>query len=400
MKHGRMLEPDLALDLAPHLEPLAKPLFAPLFEKIKLGAHTLKNRIVLPPLTRQRSGAGDVPTDLMARYYRQRAGAGFIVSEGTQIEPRGQGYAWTPGIYSQAQIDGWRKVTDAVHEEGGVIFAQLWHVGRVSHTALQPGNEAPIAPSAILAERVKAFIETSPGVGSLVAPSMPRALTIAEIKALVALYAQAARNAISAGFDGVEIHAANGYLVNQFISAHANQRDDEYGGSLENRLRFLREIVQAVSAAIGPERLGVRFTPLFSSTDQDRVYIGFVEDDPHQTYIEAIKILETAGTAYVSIAEADWDNAPDLPEDFRRAVRQTFSGRIIYAGRYTAQRAEPLVKAGLADLIGIGRPFIANPDLPQRIANGWPLNALDPVTLYGGTEKGFTDYPVHSAAAV
>jgi len=374
--------------------------YGPLFEPIKLGNHTLKNRIVLPPLTRQRSGPGDVPTDLMATYYRQRASAGFMVSEGTQIEPRGQGYAWTPGIYSQAQIDGWHKVTDAVHAEGGVIFAQLWHVGRVSHTALQPNNDAPIAPSAIQAEKAKAFIETGPGVGTLVAPSMPRELTIPEIKDLVELYAQAARNAIRAGFDGVEIHSANGYLINQFISAHANQREDEYGGSLQNRLRFLREIVEAVSAVVGPERLGVRFAPLFTSTDQDRVYIGFVEDDPHQTYVEAIKVLENAGIAYVSIAEADWDNAPDLPEDFRRDVRKTFSGRIIYAGRYTAQRGLPLVEAGLADLIAIGRPFIANPDLPQRIANGWLLNAVDPVTLYGGTEKGFTDYPVYASAAV
>lgn len=231
-----------------------------LFEPTTLGRYTLKNRIVLPPLTRQRSGQpGDVPTALMAAYYRQRASAGFMVSEGAQIEPRGQGYSWTPGIYSEAQIEGWRKVTDAVHAEGGIIFAQLWHVGRVSHTALQPGGAAPVAPSAIQAEKVKAFIETARGVGTLVAPSMPRELSAAEVQELVALYAQAARNAVSAGFDGVEIHAANGYLVNQFISAHANRRTDDYGGSLPNRLRFLREIVQAVSAVVGPDRLGVRF---------------------------------------------------------------------------------------------------------------------------------------------
>jgi N-ethylmaleimide reductase len=370
---------------------------SPLFEPITLGRHTLKNRIVLPPLTRQRSGQpGDVPTSLMASYYRQRAGAGFMISEGTQIEPRGQGYAWTPGIYSQAQINGWRKVTDAVHAEGGVIFAQLWHVGRVSHTALQPDNLAPIGPSAIQAQKVKAFIETSPGVGTLVAPSVPRELSVVEIKELVALYAQAAKNALIAGFDGVEIHSANGYLVNQFISEHANQREDEYGGSLQNRLRFLREIVQAVAAVVGADRLGVRFTPLFTTTDQDRVYIGFVEDDPHQTYIEAIKVLEEAGIAYLSIAEADWDNAPDLPEEFRRDVRRTFSGRIIYAGRYTGQRGLRLVEAGLADLIAMGRAFIANPDLPKRIANGWPLNALNPATVYGGAEEGFTDYPEYS----
>lgn len=370
---------------------------AALFTPIDMGRITLKNRIVLPPLTRQRSAQpGDIATDLMATYYRQRAGAGFMVSEGTQIEPRGQGYAWTPSIYSQAQIDGWRKVTEAVHAEGGVIFAQLWHVGRVSHNALQPDGQAPVAPSAIQAQKVKAFIQTGPGAGELVQPSLPRALELAEIRDLVGQYAQAARNAIDAGFDGVEIHAANGYLVNQFISAHSNQRDDAYGGSLENRLRFLREIVDAVAAAVGADRLGVRFTPLFTGTDQDRVYIGLVEEDPHTTYIEAIKVLEAAGVAYVSIAEADWDNAPDLPESFRRDVRANFSGKILYAGRYTAERGERLIEAGLADLIAFGRPFIANPDLPERIANGWPLNPLDPATVYGGAEKGLTDYPTYS----
>ncbi|GAB7529246.1 alkene reductase [Pseudomonas sp. 3A(2025)] len=370
-----------------------------LFEPTSLGPLTLKNRIVMPPLTRQRSAQpGDVPTALMAHYYQQRASAGLIISEGTQIEPRGKGYAWTPGIYSQAQIDGWRTVTEAVHAEGGVIFAQLWHVGRVSHNALQPDNAAPIAPSAIQAHKVKAFIETGPGTGTLVDPSTPRELSVAEIKALVELYAQAARNALSAGFDGVEIHCANGYLVNQFISAHANQRNDEYGGSLHNRLRFLREVVQAVSAVVGPDRLGVRFAPLFTSTDEDRVYIGFVEEDPHQTYIEAIKVLEEAGIAYLSIAEADWPNAPDLPPAFRREVRSTFTGRIIYAGLYTADRAADLIDAGLADFVAFGRPFIANPDLPKRIANGWPLNPLSATGLYGGDEKGFTDYPQYSPA--
>jgi N-ethylmaleimide reductase len=368
----------------------------PLLTPATLGGLPLKNRLVLPPLTRQRAAHGDAPTGLMAQYYRQRAGAGFMVSEGTQIEPRGQGYAWTPGIYSPEQIAGWRNVTDAVHADGGVIFAQLWHVGRVSHTALQPGEAAPVAPSAIQANGVKAFIETAPDAGMLVPPSMPRALTSAEIGELVDLYAQAAKNALAAGFDGVEIHAANGYLVNQFISTHANHRTDAYGGTLQNRLRFLAEIVEAVAAAVGPDKLGVRFTPLFSSTDQDRVYIGLVEDDPHATYVEAVKVLERAGVAYVSIAEADWYNAPDLPDAFRRAVRASFSGSIIYAGRYTAERGARLVEAGLADLIAFGRPFIANPDLPQRIANGWPLNPVDAATLYGGGAHGFTDYPTYN----
>lgn len=364
------------------------------FKPLQLGRHTLRNRIVLPPLTRQRAAQpGDTATDLMADYYRQRASAGFMVTEGTQIEPRGQGYAWTPGIYTDAQIEGWRKVTDAVHAENGVIFAQLWHVGRVSHHALQPNGEAPVAPSAIAPQKVKAFIETAPGAGELVAPPTPRALTVPEIKELVALYAQAARNAIAAGFDGVELHCANGYLVNQFISAHANTRTDEYGGSLQNRLRFLREIVDAVAEAIGADRMGVRFTPLFETTTQDRVYIGLVEANPHETYIEAIRILENAGVAYLSIAEADWDNAPDLPVTFRQAVRETYSGRVIYAGKYTVERGARMLESGFADMIAFGRTFIANPDLPARIANGWPLNPLDAATLYGGNEKGLTDYP-------
>ena len=365
-----------------------------LFESTQLGPYTLKNRIVLPPLTRSRSSQpGNIPNDLMADYYRQRAGAGFMVTEGTQIEPRGQGYAWTPGIHSPEQVEGWRKVTAAVHAEGGIIFAQLWHVGRVSHNSLQPGGAAPVAPSAIVADNVKVFVETGPGQGALTEPSVPRALTTAEVKELVQLYAQAARNALDAGFDGVELHCANGYLVNQFISAHTNRRTDEYGGPLQNRLRFLREVVQAVADVVGKERLGVRFSPLFASTEEDRVYLGLVEEDPHETYIEAIKVLEQVGIAYVSLAEADWDNAPELPETFRNAVRSNFSGKVIYAGKYTVERAVRVVKAGWGDLIAFGRPFIANPDLPERIAQGWPLNAVDPATMYGGTDKGYTDYP-------
>lgn len=367
-----------------------------LFKQAHLGPYTLKNRIVLPPLTRSRSSQpGNIPNDLMATYYGQRTGAGFMVTEGTQIEPRGQGYAWTPGIYSAEQVEGWRKVTDAVHAEGGVIFAQLWHVGRVSHNSLQPGGDAPVAPSAIVADNVKVFIETGPGEGALALPSTPRALTTAEVKELVQLYAQAARNALDAGFDGVEIHCANGYLVNQFISAHTNRRDDEYGGSLQNRLRFLKEITQAVAEVVGNDRLGIRFAPLFATTDEDRVYLGLVEENPHETYIEAIKVLENIGIAYLSLAEADWENAPELPETFRTAVRKNFSGAILYAGKYTAERGIRVIEEGWGDLIAFGRPFIANPDLPERIANNWPLNQVDPTSMYGGTHKGYTDYSTY-----
>lgn len=367
-----------------------------LFSPTRIGPYDLRNRIVLPPLTRSRSSQpGNIPNDLMATYYRQRASAGFMVTEGTQIEPRGQGYAWTPGIHSQEQIEGWKKVTEAVHAEDGVIFAQLWHVGRVSHTSLQPNGDAPVAPSALPARSVKVFIETGPGTGTLADPSEPRALSTAEVKELVQLYATAARNALEAGFDGVELHCANGYLVNQFISAHTNCRTDEYGGSLQNRLRFLREITHAVADVVGADRLGVRFAPLFASTDELRVYLGLLEDNPHETYIEAVKVLEEIGVAYLSLAEADWDEAPELPATFRSAVREVFSGRIIYAGRYTAERAAAAIEAGWADLIAFGRPFIANPDLPQRIANGWPLNPVDASSMYGGTEKGYIDYPFY-----
>lgn len=366
------------------------------FTPAKLGNHTLKNRIVLPPLTRQRSTQpGNVANELMAEYYQQRAGAGLLVTEGTQIEPRGQGYAWTPGIHTAQQIAGWRKVTEAVHAVDGVIFAQLWHVGRVSHTALQPNGDAPVSASAVATDRVSVFIETAPGAGELVPPSAPRALSTAEVQELIQLYIQAARNAMEAGFDGIELHCANGYLVNQFISAHSNLRTDQYGGSLDNRLRFLREVVAGVAECIGKDKVGVRFAPLFSTTDEARTYLGLVEEDPHSTYIAAIKILEDVGIAYLSIAEADWENAPAMPQTFRQAVRETFSGAIIYAGRYNANTGAQLLKSGLADLVAFGRPFMANPDLPARIANNWPLNQLNPATVYGGGAEGYIDYPTY-----
>lgn len=367
-----------------------------LFESIELGPFSLRNRIVLPPLTRSRSTQpGNIPNEWMREYYAQRAGAGFMVTEGTQIEPRGQGYAWTPGIHSAEQIEGWKAVTSAVHQQGGVIFSQLWHVGRVSHSSLQPNNEPPVAPSAIAADSVSVFVETGPGTGKLTEPSMPQELTTEGVQELVELYAQAARNALEAGFDGVELHCANGYLVNQFISEHSNQRTDQYGGSLENRLRFLKEVVAAVAAVVGNDRVGVRFAPLFESTDEDRVYLGLVESDPHATYIEAIKVLEAANIAYLSIAEADWDNAPDLPESFYQSVRETFSGRIIYAGKYTQEKALWMLEKGYGDLFAFGRPFIANPDLPERFRNGWPLNEVDPTSMYGGTDVGYIDYPAY-----
>jgi len=369
-----------------------------LFAPLSLGDLMLRNRIALPPLTRCRSDQpGNVPGEMMVDYYRQRASAGFMITEGTQIEPRGQGYAWTPGIHSEAQIAGWRKVTHAVHEAGGTIFCQLWHVGRVSHNELQPGKQPPVAPSAVAATGVRVFIETGPGAGMLTAPSMPRELTTAEVKALVTMYRTAAENAKKAGFDGVELHSANGYLINQFISEHTNFRSDEYGGSLDNRLRFLREVTEAVSAVFGSHRVGVRFAPLFSSTDEERVYLGLVESDPHATYIRAAQMLNELEVGYLSIAEADWDNSPEMPESFRNALRETFRSPIMYSGRYTREKAERMLEKGWGDLFGFGRTFIANPDLPARFKAGHPLNKVDAASLYGGSRKGYTDYPFYSA---
>lgn len=368
-----------------------------LFTPMQLGGFTLRNRIALPPLTRCRSEQpGNIPGEMMVEYYRQRASAGFMITEGTQIEPRGQGYAWTPGIHSAEQIAGWRKVTEAVHQQGGVLFCQLWHVGRVSHTALQPDNQPPVAPSAVATKGVRVFIETGPGAGMLTAPSEPRELTTLEVKEIVGLYRKAAENAKEAGFDGVELHSANGYLINQFISEHSNFRTDEYGGSLENRLRFLREIITAVSSVFGSSRVGVRFAPLFSSTDEERVYLGLVESDPHTTYVSAAKMLNEMAIGYLSVAEADWDNSPDLPETFRVALREAFTGPIMYSGRYTREKAEHVLENGWGDLFGFGRTFIANPDLPARFKHNYPLNSVDASSLYGGTCKGYTDYPFYN----
>lgn len=362
-----------------------------LFDKYALNTLPLQNRIVMPPMTRSRAGAGDVATDMMADYYAQRASAGLIISEGTQISQQGQGYAWTPGMYSDAQIAGWKKVTDAVHNAGGKIFAQLWHVGRVSHTVLQPGGAAPVSSSAIQADGVKVFVDVEGrgpqnGVGEMVQHTLPRALAIKEIPAIVNDYAQAARNAIAAGFDGIELHGANGYLINQFIDSQANLRDDEYGGALQNRLRFMKEVVEVVSAAIGKERVGIRLAPLTT-------LMGSKDDTPEATYLAAASVLNDIGIAYIHIAEADWDDAPVMPAAFKEALRIIFHGTLIYSGKYTKARAEEALANGWADLIGFGRPFIANPDLPHRLAHNLPLNTPVREQFFGGGKEGYIDYP-------
>lgn len=359
-----------------------------LFNSLKLGQHTLTNRIVLPPMTRSRaSQPGDVANELMAEYYGQRASAGLIVSEGTQIAPNGKGYAWTPGIYSDEQIQGWKKVTDAVHSKNGVIFAQLWHVGRVTH----PDNingEQPISSSDRIAEGVKVFVDNGTDAPGFVDTVTPRAMTHDDIQQVIGQYRQAALNAIAAGFDGIELHAANGYLINQFIDSESNGRTDEYGGSLSNRLRFLDEVVAAMVEAIGAERVGVRLAPLTTLN-------GTVDASPEETYAEAARTLNRHNIAYLHIAEADWDDAPVMSVAFKEALRAAFDGVMIYAGKYTAERAAAAIRDGWADMIGFGRPYVANPDLPERIKNQWPWAAHQPETLFGGGAKGLTDYPCY-----
>lgn len=361
-----------------------------LFQPFQLGKLTLPNRIVMPPMTRARAAWGEVPTDLMAQYYSQRATAGLIITEGTQVSRQGQGYAWTPGIHTSEQVEGWRKVTEAVHGAGGRIFAQLWHVGRLSHVSLQPDGQAPVAPSPLLAEGVQVFIDSmgvgaEHGSGQKVQHSRPRALATTEVDVLVRDFAAAAENALAAGFDGVELHGANGYLINQFLDSGSNQRRDRYGGSLRNRLRFLEEVAGAVATIVGPERLGVRLSPLTTAQ-------GAVDATPESTYLAAAKLLNDLGVGYLHVAEADWDDAPPMPDAFKEALRLIYSGAMIYSGHYDHSKAEQTLSRGWADLIGFGRPFIANPDLPRRLQLGAQLNEGDPETYFGGGARGYVDY--------
>ncbi|MGG4605098.1 alkene reductase [Paenalcaligenes sp. Me131] len=366
---------------------------APLFTPYSLGDLSLPNRIVMPPMTRSRSSQpGDVPNDLMATYYAQRASAGLIVSEGTWIAPLGKGYAWTPGIVTNEQIAGWRKVTDAVHAAGGRIFAQLWHVGRLSHSSLLGGQQA-VSSSTLQATGVNVYIVEADGSPGFAQASAPRALSAEEIHDIVGQYHQAARNAMAAGFDGVELHAANGYLVNQFIDSNANMRTDEYGGSLENRLRFLKEVSQTLVDAVGDaNRVGIRLAPLTTLN-------GCSDADPETTYVAAAALLDQIGVGYIHIAEADWEDAPYMPVEFKQRLRDAYKGCFIYAGNYTAERANAALEQGWADLIGFGRSFIANPDLPERLRLGAPLNEPKRESFFGGDATGLTDYPTLAEVA-
>ena len=357
-----------------------------LFESFNLGGLLLKNRIVMAPLTRNRATHGtDVPHELNSLYYSQRADAGLIISEATQISPTGKGYAWTPGIYSLAQVAGWRLVTEAVHAKGGLIFAQLWHVGRISHPSLQPHGVAPVAPSAIIPEGLKTFIEN----GTFADISAPRALTLEEISAIVDDFRKAARNAMNAGFDGVEIHGANGYLIQQFLSDASNMRTDRFGGSVENRLRFALEVTEAVIAEIGADRVGMRLSPVSPAN-------GALDSSPSAVYFPLVHELSQLNLAYIHVIEGATGGSRDSHGFDFQALRLAFKGAWMVNNGYTQDMAIDAISSGYADLVAFGKPFIANPDLVERFKRNAALNELDQSTLYGGTEKGYTDYLVLS----
>jgi len=361
--------------------------FEKLTSPIEFGEIDATNRIFMAPLTRSRSKQpGDIPWELNAEYYCQRAGSGLIISEATQVSPQGKGYAFTPGIHSDEQIKGWKQVTDAVHEAGGRIFLQLWHVGRISHNDLQPNGEAPVAPSAIAA---KSQTYTSASSG-MVPTSTPRALDTSEIPGIVEQFRIGAQNAKKAGFDGVEIHGANGYLLDQFTRDGANKRTDSYGGSIENRIRLPLKVARAVAEVWGPGRVGYRVSPLNPFND-------LTDSTPFETFSALAEGLGKLKLAYLHSVESM--GGPRSAEDERVALElrtrfKNAGGRIYVAnGGLTPEQADERLAKGLADAVAFGTLFISNPDLPARIDRGGPYNEADQSTFYGGTEKGYTDYP-------
>ncbi|MBN9604354.1 MAG: alkene reductase [Afipia felis] len=351
-----------------------------LFEPYRLGAITLSNRIVMAPLTRNRAASGFVPGPLAAEYYGQRASAGLLVTEASQISQQGQGYQDTPGIYSKDQIAGWKKVTEAVHAKGGHIYIQIWHVGRISHTSLQPGNGAPVAPSAIRANS-KTFVG-----GQFAAVSQPRALELGEIPGLLDTYKKAAVNALEANFDGVEIHGANGYLLDQFARDGSNKRTDAYGGSIENRARLMLEVSQAVAAEIGADRTGIRISPVTPAND-------ISDSNPQPLFDHIVDGLSALKLGYLHVVEGATGGPRDnVPFDYG-SLRRRFNGTYIANNGYDLALANKTLAAGNADLIAFGKAFISNPDLVERLQAGAQLNQWDQATFYGGAAKGYTDYP-------
>jgi len=354
-----------------------------LFKAFNLNGITLRNRIVMAPLTRSRAIHGsDAPHQLNAQYYAQRASAGLIISEATQISPTGKGYAWTPGIYSSEQIRGWKLVTEAVHAKGGVIYAQLWHVGRISHPSFQPNQGLPVAPSAIAPKNSKAYLES----GQFVEIGTPRALEIAEISVIINDYRMAARNAIEAGFDGVEIHGAHGYLIHQFLCDGSNQRTDSYGGSVSNRLRFPLEVMEAVVDEIGSHRTGIRLSPVSPLNDA-------IDSDPSALFFPLVRELNRLNLVYVHVVEGETFHSREFHRFDFHALRNEFKGAWIVNNGYTRKMAIEAITSGYADLVAFGNYYVANPDLVERFKQNAILNEVDRETLYGGDEKGYIDYP-------
>jgi N-ethylmaleimide reductase len=352
-----------------------------LLSPYRLGAYHLKNRLVMAPMTRNRASEGNTPNELNAEYYAQRATAGLIITEGSQVSPQGVGYPNTPGIYSAAQVEGWKKVTTAVHSEGGRIFLQLWHVGRVSHSLYHNG-ELPVAPSAIA---IAGQVYTPAGMKEY---ETPRALETSEIPDIIEQFRQGAIHAKEAGFDGVEIHGANGYLIEQFIANGSNQRTDQYGGSVENRARLALEIVEAVVNVWGEGKVGIRLSP-------SNYFNGISDTDPASVYDYLINELNRYPLAYIHLMEplASLERFPHYIKEVTARYRKIYKGTIISNGGYTFEKGEKAIAAGTADLIAYGSLFLANPDLPKRFELNAPLNTPDRATFYGGTEKGYTDYP-------
>jgi len=362
-----------------------------LSDSIRLGDLELPNRVVMAPLTRSRSGLNGIPTDLMAKYYEQRAEAGLIISEATNVSPLSCAFERAPGLYTEEQVDGWKKVTRGVHKAGGRIYAQLWHCGRVGAMGVLNWKE-PLSPSGfnddIDSLHVWALLDNKNYVRISATPS--RAMTVEEVRATIKEYQRAAENALAAGFDGVEIHAANGYLPHQFLSAHVNRRTDEYGGSVENRARFLDEIVDAVAEVMPLSRVGVRISPYTA-------YNSALDDQVEETYSYVAKSLNDKGVSYIHIADVNgWYGAPDL-DKIHAIVTPNFHGKIISNGGLSIERAKALVSEDKSELVAFGRYWIANPDLVTRIEKNAPLNDLREEVLYCADEKGYTDYPFYAA---
>lgn len=354
---------------------------ADLFSPTTLGPITLSNRIVMAPLTRSRAGKGDVPGPINAEYYAQRASAGLIISEATQISQQGKGYAFTPGIYSDEQIAGWKLVTDAVHKNDGHIFAQLWHVGRISHPDLQKDHQLPVAPSAVTPQG-QAYTET--GFKPMVTP---RALALNEIPAIIEQYHHAASCAKQAGFDGIEIHGANGYLLDQFMRDKTNQRTDEYGGSIENRVKLTLEVIRSVCTVWDPQRVGIRLSPVSPAND-------IADSDPMKLFSYLITQLNQFNIAYIHCIEGATIGPREIPKDFSfKKLRELFKGKYIANNGYDLSLALQALKDNLADLICFGRPFIANPDLVKRLQIGAALAEAPKETWYGGDARGYIDWP-------